>query len=166
MHQKKKNGFTLLELLVATTLSAVLLLAVSSVFMTFLMSSARTTIRRQVHSEGNEIRNRIEFLLRNSKVVTSTCTGGNIVPIVFTTLDGNVVEIGTDGVDSLYTKLGTGTATDLTTAETKASGVKFVCSEDITTKIRVVTIQFTLTKTSDGVSASETFQSIVELRNS
>lgn len=168
---KRKNGFTLLELLVATSLTVILLLGVSSVFMTFMLTEARTNLRRQVQSEGAEIISRMEFLIRNSKALTSCTTASSIQ---FTTVEqgggaSNTITLSQSGTDVRYqldTASGVGTPVVLNSPESKVNSLSFACTEDATTGKRVVIISFNLVRTDVGSSATESFKSYVQLRNS
>lgn len=171
---RKPNGFTLLELLVATSLTIILLLGVSSVFMTFMLGEARSNVRRQVQSEGAEIISRMEFLLRNSRALTA-CTSGS--SISFTTMDGDgtntvVILPKNQGVVYRLDKVDASGATisgaeeTLNPSDTIIENLSFQCSQDVTTQKRVVVISFQAKKTKSGVEAREIFKSYVQLRNS
>lgn len=84
---KKIAGFTLIELLVVTGITAMIMLTATSMFATFLLSSARTNARRQLQAEGNEAIRKIEFVIRNAADVDTACTGANTNPITFSKLD-------------------------------------------------------------------------------
>ncbi len=162
LKMKRKNGFTLLELLVATSLTVVLLLAVSSVFMTFLLADARTNLRRQIQSEGAEMISRMEFLLRNSKTVTC-----NLIPnpmIDFVTIENNAIFITKNGTELTYT-LGGGSPVILNSVDSQIDSLRFTCTEDATTKKRVVVIELVV-QHKDNIAIKETFKSYVQLRNS
>lgn len=172
---RKPNGFTLLELLVATSLTIILLLGVSSVFMTFMLGEARTNVRRQVQSEGAEIISRMEFLLRNSRALTSCSSGSSIS---FTTMDGDgtntvVITHSYPNVKYRLDKVDPNTGAPISGAEetinpsdTVIENLSFQCSQDATTQKRVVVISFQAKKTKSGVEAKEIFKSYVQLRNS
>jgi type II secretory pathway pseudopilin PulG len=64
--KKLINGFTLIELLIVVTLTIMLMLAASSLFMTFLLGNTRTTSNQLLRQEGNYAATQIEFLLRNA----------------------------------------------------------------------------------------------------
>ncbi len=172
----KPNGFTLLELLVATSLTIVLLLGVSSVFMTFMLGEARTNLRRQVQSEGAEVISRVEFLLRNSRTLSTCSSSSNTVS--FNTMDGDgtntvVIEQISDDIVYRLDKIDpsngttiTGTPETINPSDTAISSLAFQCTQDVTTQKRVVVVSFTATKTKSGVQASENFKSYVQLRNS
>lgn len=168
---KRKNGFTLLELLVATSLTVILLLGVSSVFMTFMLTEVRTNVRRQVQAEGAEIISRMDFLIRNSKTLAS-CTTAN--SIQFTTVEqsggaSNTITLSQSGTDVRYqldTAAGLGTPVALNSADSQINSLSFACTEDAATGKRVVIISFNLVKTSGGNTATENFKSYVQLRNS
>lgn len=159
---KRKNGFTLLELLVATSLTVVLMLAVSSVFMTFLLADARTNLRRQIQSEGAEMIHRMEFLLRNSKTIT--CNSIPNPTIDFVTMENNAINITKNNTELLYT-LGGGSPILLNSATAQIDSLTFTCTEDATTKKRVVVIDLVVRHQSNA-AVKEKFKSYVQIRNS
>ncbi len=162
MKMKRKNGFTLLELLVATALTVVLLLGVSSVFMTFLLADARGNLRRQVQSEGAEMISRMEFLLRNSKTVTCDPAANSFID--FVTIENNAINITKSGTELLYTLAG-GSQVPLNSADSQIYSLSFTCTEDATTKKRVVVIDLVV-QHKDSTVIKEKFKSYVQLRNS
>lgn len=162
LKMKRKNGFTLLELLVATSLTVILLLAVSSVFMTFLLADARTNLRRQIQSEGAEMISRMEFLLRNSKTVTCDPIPNPVID--FVTIENNAIRITKNGTELLYT-LGGGSPILLNSVNSQIDSLTFTCTEDTTTKKRVVVIDLVV-KHKDSLVVKEKFKSYVQIRNS
>ena len=101
-HKRVKRGsagFTLIELLVVTGITAMIMLTATSMFATFLLSSARTNARRQLQAEGNEAIRRIEFVIRNAASVP-TCTAADDISL--STLNNKTATITWDsGTNSL-----------------------------------------------------------------
>ena len=77
--QRQQTGFTLVELLVVVGITAMVMITVSTIFMTFLLSNARTNARRVIQSDGNTAMTQIEFEIRNAKSVT--CSGGTTLHV-------------------------------------------------------------------------------------
>ena len=62
----KQAGFTLIELMIVTSLMVILSLTVSALFMTFLITNARTNTKNTLKVEGSYALSQMEFMLRNS----------------------------------------------------------------------------------------------------
>lgn len=62
----RQGGFTLIELLIVVTLSVMLMLSASSLFMTFLLGNTKVTRMQLIKHEGEYAMSQIEFLLRNA----------------------------------------------------------------------------------------------------
>ncbi|MBD3279697.1 MAG: hypothetical protein GF390_03230 [Candidatus Pacebacteria bacterium] len=95
MTKPKANGFTLIEILVVSSLAIILMLAASALFMTFMISNTKINIDQKIKNEGNYALRQIEYLLRNSQEITSTCPGTQN-DISFTDLDGQTTTIKAD----------------------------------------------------------------------
>ncbi len=63
---KLNSGFTLIEILVVTSLTVVLLVGTSVFFLTFLIASAKVNVQQTVKSQGNQAIGQVQFLLRNA----------------------------------------------------------------------------------------------------
>lgn len=70
-----KKGFTLIELLVVASLTVMIMLTVTSMFMTFLITSQKASIQQQVKREGENALSKIEFTLRNSRRLVPNLDG-------------------------------------------------------------------------------------------
>lgn len=173
-------GFTLIELLVVATLTVLIMLTVTSLFMTFLITSQKASIDQRVKSEGEEALSKIEFILRNSRRLVPNLDGGttcNNDP------DGPMASIAVEGLDGFVTTLQSypaenpqiashsGAINDyyyLTSDETTLTNLEFTCltgAEDS----YYVAVSFNLTigtgQGNDRETATETFQTGITLRN-
>lgn len=72
------SGFTLIELLVVASLTVMIMLTVTSMFMTFLVTSQKANIQQQVKREGEDALSKIEFTLRNSRKLVPNLDGATI----------------------------------------------------------------------------------------
>jgi Tfp pilus assembly protein FimT len=73
--RSESAGFTLVELLVVTSLSVLLMLTATSVFITFMMSDARTQSIGQITEEGDYAMSQMEFLFRNAVEIEPNVAG-------------------------------------------------------------------------------------------
>ncbi len=181
MHSKNATGFTLIELLVTTSIAAFIILSVSSLFMVFLLSNARTSTRSFVKSEGSYAMGRIEFLLRNSIELLPTSgaqkliCAPNMPQIAFRSVDGSEGEIfafDDDGSYKLAVQYTHEPKPQLLTSDgvtIENDQITFSCDES--NGKRSVEVTFTLSKESPTVSSNappattETFSSLIFLRN-
>jgi prepilin-type N-terminal cleavage/methylation domain-containing protein len=176
----KQAGFTLIELLVVTSLTVMIMLVVTSMFMTFLITSQKTSIEQRVKNEGESALSNIEFILRNSRRLApgldgaTTCTNDPDIPMT---------NLAVEGFDGFVTTLQAYPEEDpqiasyssaindyyyLTSDETTLSNLEFVCLEGEESS-HYIGVSFELKigtgETADRETAFETFQSGITLRN-
>ncbi len=68
-----QRAFTLLELLITTGVTALLLLAISSLFITFLATAYKSRISQNLRESGGNATRQIIDMLRNANEITSPC---------------------------------------------------------------------------------------------
>jgi type II secretory pathway pseudopilin PulG len=145
----KKNsnqqGFTLLELLLYTSLMGIIVLAVSLVFQITLASRIKNQTIGEVEQQGIQVVQRVSQTIRNSTSITSPAQNisdsqltlvvptGASSPTIFN-ISGGAVQM----------KEGAGAAVALTNTKVTASGLTFVNSSRASTP-GSVRFQFTLT---------------------
>lgn len=83
----KNQGFTLLELLITTSVTALLMLAISSLFITFLGSAYKTRLSQSLRESGTHAMNQMIEMLRNANEISSTCQD-NLTEISMINSDG------------------------------------------------------------------------------
>jgi type II secretory pathway pseudopilin PulG len=69
----KPNAFTLLELLITSSVTALLMLAISSLFVTFLATAYKSQISQNLRESGTNAMNQMIELIRSSTEITSAC---------------------------------------------------------------------------------------------
>jgi prepilin-type N-terminal cleavage/methylation domain-containing protein len=84
---KTQKAFTLLELLITTSVTALLMLAVSSLFITFLATAYKSRISQNLRQSGGNATRQIIDMLRSANEVTSPCESAS--PLDYVTLIGN-----------------------------------------------------------------------------
>jgi hypothetical protein len=163
-------GFSLIEVLVVGSLSVMLMLTISTLFMTFLASSTVTNMRRTVDSEGSYALGQISFFLRNAISIDSACNGTTSSSILLTSVDNaqtlflgesddGVVKIASQSAahnDHGGTLYLTNTEVDL------VSGPSFVCTQNAGKKF--VNVVFEL-QFKNGENTNQTFTTQVVARN-
>jgi len=171
--KNSQNGFTLIELLIVTALMVILTLTVSAMFMTFMVTNARTNTKNTLKVEGSYALSQIEFMLRNSyKLVENSDTQvcqGNMDRIALESIDGGQTEFFLD-TSVTPPKIASNSGTYLTSDTVQVANLQFDCSERYSGE-RSVTIDFDLSKVVPSISnttseeSSQHFSSVVSLRN-
>jgi prepilin-type N-terminal cleavage/methylation domain-containing protein len=178
----RQTGFTLIEVLVVTSLTVMIMLTASALFMTFLISGAKTANLQLIKQEGDHAMNQMAFLLRNAialhpnaAVPPQTCAS-NMTQIVLESLDGGITTLGSanDTTDNDATKLASSSATQsqfLTSSAVQiVEGPTFDCTDVADGTGSYVTISFKLRKGTPNLDQArdiveETFTTGVSLRN-
>lgn len=171
----KNAGFTLIELMVVTTIVVLLLMTVTSMFMTYLVGNAQTNIRRQIKSEGNQMISQLEFLFRGAETVVNTNTGLPIscsgiafslgsTPITLTDIDNTEYAL-TYNSNVVYIQNGAGTPAALNTSYVVPSSPMITCYGSVTNQNKSIKIDFNLEWYNNG-SFTESFTTTTQLRNS
>ncbi len=181
--QQRRAGFTLVELLVVTSLVILLLMTVSAMFMTFLVSNAQTNIRRQIKAEGNQMIAQVEFLFRSAKSVTRINADGSIESVFPCTsasgssetlsstnlkivdADSNVYIMSfNDTEDRIYIK-NSGVDNALNSTYVVPGAPNITCFGSSTNAKKSIKIDFTLQWEAES-TFQENFNTTVQLRNS
>lgn len=183
MHAQKKNfqaGFTLIELMIVTSLIVILSLTVSAMFMTFLITNARTNTKNTLKVEGAHALTQMEYMLRNSFTLVQNADSqicqSDMNSIAFESIDGGRTEFRLDTTTNPPRIASTSAVTNahLTSDRVRvlqnATSLKFSCTES-SNGVRSVTIRFSLSKIVPSVNNTtneasiEHFSSVVSLRN-
>ncbi len=178
--QRVQAGFTLIELMIVTALMVVLSLTVSAMFMTFMVTNARTNTKNTLKIEGSYALAQMEFMLRNSyqlvenssaQVCQSDADSVAMDSIAVESIDGGITEfsIETDGtVNKIASNSGNFLTSDAVTVVTDS--LKFNCTESYN-GVRSVKIDFDLSKVVPSVTnttneeSTQHFTTVVSLRN-
>lgn len=176
LHQNyRQSGFTLIELMIVTSLMVILSLTVSSMFMTFLITNARTNTKNTLKVEGSNALSQMEFMLRNSYQLTTNSSAqvcqSNMSSIALESLDGGVTEF-IEAIDDSVSKIASNSDVFLTSdAVTVVPGsLQFDCTEAYS-GTRSVQIDFDLSKVVPSVNnttneeSTQHFTTVVSLRN-
>lgn len=173
-------GFTLIELLVVAALTVLIMLTVTSMFMTFLITSQKASIEQRVKSEGESALSQMEFILRNSHKLVPNLDGATTCN---NDVDNPMTNIAVEGFDGYVTTLQTYPPEEpkiashssavndyyyLTSDETTLSNLKFTCLTGAENSY-YIGITFDLKigtgATADRQTALQSFQTGVTLRN-
>lgn len=177
---KYQAGFTFIELLVVVSLSVIIMLSVTTVFMMFLVGSSKTTSSQSVSAEGNAALQRITFLIRNAVRLLPNGAGqiceADMEGISIQSLDGKptiffVENDSEDSKDKIASNSGNYLISgDVDLIENTDGQPLFSCQSSADGRRRYVTVTFTLRKGTPGVDEArdiveQRFQSGVLLRN-
>lgn len=166
-------GFTLIELMVTTVITTILLLTASTILMTFFLTNSRTAVRRQIKTEGARALDRIEFVARAAQDCTDTNGVSNTTgsDITFTNTDGTTTEFKTalkDGVNNLVminqpANTEEYLISNFSVAMTDGQFL-LACVQESGTNKKYANIRFNLTNLSTTIT--ENFTTLTVLRNS
>lgn len=174
-------GFTLIELLVVASLTIMIMLAVTSIFMTFLVASHKANIQQKIKGEGERALSQIEFILRNSRRLSTSLDGAttcNNDP------DSPMTNLAVEGLDGFKTTLHSHPSESprvashssaindyyyLTSEEVTLSNLEFICLTNDEENTHYINVAFDLKigtgESEDRETAMEHFQTGVTLRN-
>lgn len=178
--QHTSSGFTFIELLVVISLTVVIMLSVTSLFMIFLVSNSRTSTEQVVKSEGDSALQQMTLLLRNAVRLVDNGQGqtcaSNMDRITFVSLDGGTttfeaISASTGAPVQIASNSAYLTSTDVEVIPNEGgSQPLFSCQSSPDGRRQYVTTTFTLRKGTPGVDqvrdiVQQRFQSGVLLRN-
>jgi type II secretory pathway pseudopilin PulG len=181
---KKKpiNGFTLIEVLVVVSLTVMIILTASALFMTFLISGSKASNIQLLKLEGDYAINQMTYMLRNAialqpnSAVPPVSCGSNMTNIVVKSIDGGVTTLSSvnDTSDGDATKIASTSGTTSVFLTSKAvqivEGPTFDCAATADGSGPYVTISFKLRKGTPNLDrerdiVEQTFTTGVSLRN-
>lgn len=174
-----QRGFTLIEMLVAITLSVILLAAASGLFFTTLRTDSKKTYVTDIKDHGDYAISQIEFLLRNA--ITLEPVGGSgarcasgMNQILLRSIDNGLtnlsIEEGRIASESSASD-GSYVATHYLTGEhIAASNLSFNCQQSSPNIGTFIQINFTLTYSTAsgqffGDGGSENFTTTINVRS-
>lgn len=148
----KLSGFTLIELLIVVSLSVMLMLSASSLFMTFLLGNTKVARMQLIKHEGEYVMSQMEFLLRNAVQLVANDDGEicerDMTSIAFISIDSGetLLNKSVDPSDSKE-KIASNSAKFLTSGDVDIiNGPYFDCTESEDKLTQYVGIRFTLRK--------------------
>jgi len=166
---KKKTGFTLIEVLVISGLTVIIMLSTVSLFMTFLISQARITQKQQLKNAGNSAIQQMTQIIREAKAI-DPCNSAASNTIIFTNLDNKSgsYQLGTfdNGNQGIYFTLD-GTTHPITSEDMDITSFTSNCY--IGQQSQLVKITFVLQNYKiqgpSGEPLAQEFSANVQLRN-
>jgi len=179
-HINTLSGFTLIELIVVTALTVLVMMTVTTMFLTFIISSTKASIEQKVNSKGEAALAKIEFILRNSQKLVAGLDGTTICN---NDAQSPMTNIAVQGLDGYITTLQTyplengriasySTAVNdyyyLTSDEVAMSNLRFMClsgEEDSYYVGITFDLKIGSSNISDRDTALESFQTGITLRN-
>lgn len=169
---KSLAAFTLIEILVTVTLTAIIMLGITSLFISLMTSAGKSRISQNLRENGTVAMQRMIEELRNAKAINLTTAecDGNITHSSLSFTNNNIDEtISTLSADNNRIKLTTGTSDYyLTSDNNELRGLTFVCYSS-SEGAKYIEISFTLASsaaTANSPTHSQLdFKSGVSLRN-
>lgn len=169
---KKNSAFTLIELMITTSISAIMLITISSLLISFLNSSYKIRVSRELRETGTNAMTTMITQLRSSRDMVSSCPNGATTTSSIQFIDqNNVVTTFLENNDQIAatSTLGTSYLTNkLTNVSDRMRNLSFTCY-NLGNGPRYIAIKFTL-QSSDSTSKNVSsaildFSSGVTLRN-
>ena len=142
MTQQRQAGFTLIELLVTVGITALMMLAVTSLFATFLLSAGKSRLSQRLRENGTAAMSKMTELLRNANSVSSNCSSATGEGVVLTELS----LISSDGLTTTLSELN-----DKIASSSAENGTYYLTSSsDSIEADRLRNLQFTCYATETG----------------
>ncbi len=169
------SGFSLIEMLIVITLTALIIVSATSVLMTALLSGGQVNTTKTIKQNGDYAMSQMTTLLRNAIKLTTNdfgqvCTTG-MTQLRFVSLDEGVTTFGRSVLSATDARIASGSAIYLTSdAVYLPSDIVFDCSQTDDGVVTNITISFTLTKGTSGSGrvteyGSQDFTSNVTIRS-
>ncbi len=180
------KGFTLIELIVVVSLTVLLMLTATSIFLSTLVGNTKNSASLQVRNEGEYALSQMEFLLRNAVELVPNSDGliceQDMSSIAFKSYDSGITELlqEEDVNDSNMVKIASNSGVKATVGSSSTyltsgsiqivSDLDFDCQRGADLGTAYVTISFDLQKGETGVDKDrdivrQTFQTGVNLRS-
>jgi type II secretory pathway pseudopilin PulG len=164
------SAFTLIELLVTASLSVLVMMGMTTLFISFIVSAGKARLSQSIRENGNAAMQKMIEELRNAKNITSTCDGNPSPTLsfinadevigVFSNIDDKIALVSDSNTYYFSSNPGTGS--------NQLRDLEFTCYE-IDSGARYIEISFTLASSNaNDPSASHSqldFSSGVSLRN-
>jgi prepilin-type N-terminal cleavage/methylation domain-containing protein len=175
--QKKQNknqkGFSLIELIVVIGVTSIIMITASTLFISFNITNYKSEIDQKVKIDGNNALSHIEFVLRNAREVTSTCTeaGYTSASISLDDLNNNNHEIQLETTGGETRLKDTINGTDdryITSSVNTISDLNFTCYLGNDSDIQYVTVNFKMKRggtVANANTAQASFKTGVTIRN-
>lgn len=173
LQHSKQAGFTLIEILVTMTLTALVMMGITSLFITFIVSAGKSRISQGVRENGTVAMQKMIEEIRNAREIgggSFICDGATAnLSLPFVSADQIISSI--EEIDDKITIIKTTDnyylTSDFDVSVDNLQDLNFTCY--LTSSGKYVEISFTL-RTSDSANPSTThsqldFQSGVTLRN-
>ncbi len=161
------HGFTLIEVLVVTSLTVIILLSTVVLFMTFLMNQARLTQKQKIKVAGDNALKQIEQAVRGARRVDPCSAPSNSLTFYDFTGANGYIRLDSGAIASRATPV-TGDQVNytLTPEGLAASGVSFNCYDG--QDAQIIRVRFTLSGSGEGLvsdSIDQDFSTSIHLRN-
>lgn len=179
MKHHDNSGFTLIEIIITTSIIAILGMVITQVLSTTTRTNTKVGIMSDVKQNGDYALLMMERLIRSARQVTSSCSeaGSTLDSVVLENTDGNTTTLtcAYDGsasrvasVSGIVTSYLTGTNVTLGGSSCSGSSLSFTC-QGIQGGSQTISIAFSLSQgnASQFISEQSTipFQSTIMVRN-
>ncbi len=160
----KQAGLTLIEVIVVTAIAVMIILGATSLFLTFIVGSGRTTLQLRLRNAGTNALDKMEYHIRNAGNIEGSCTT-NLSSLEIKSLNQTKTKFQTDSnrIASVSTSLDPNVTYYLTSDDLTISNLNFDCYQN--NNVQYVEISFDLATENGGEGASTSLSSGILLRN-
>lgn len=169
-HHRNTLGFSLIEVIVVTALTILILFSTVIMFLTFLINQARLTQRQKVKTAGDNALKQIEQAVRGAQEITTCEENMSTLEWISLAETPGVIEVVDDSGNNRIASQ-SGTETYLLTPENiiaDPAEIRFDCYST-TRESNFVTVRFSLsTKDDEGLmneQLRQNFQTSIDIRN-
>ncbi len=94
-NKKKLKGFTLVEYLVSTAITAFTIVSVTNLFITYMTTKTKMQVFSRIKNDGNSLIDRLQFEFRNAQNILSPCSkdGTSSQDFFYINNNGDVIHI-------------------------------------------------------------------------
>lgn len=164
----KKNGFTLIEIIVVIGILGIIMVMGSNLFFSILRGSTKTKILQLVKQNGDYTITVMSRMIRNAREISGNCQLG-MTNLAIQNPDGHETEFSCLEIGTTNGRIASNSAR-ITSSDVKVDSCSFTCvNGEVGVSPAAVTINFTLSQA--GVTtrleeqASVNFQTTISLRN-
>lgn len=98
---QQTTAFTLIELLLTAGITALIMLAVTSLFITFLLTASKNRLSQSVRESGTNAMQKMTEMLRGANSVNSNCASATDEGVILT----EISLVGQDGLTTILSEL-------------------------------------------------------------
>ena len=156
---QKQNGFTLIELMLVTAITAMIVVTITGMFFRSIRSGAKTDTLIAIDQNAQYVLNLMERFIKNAKSVESSCP----------TVSNTLTVLNWDGGSTTFSLMGDKVASNSAVISQEGllvENLSFECIriEGIPDQIKI-SFDVSLVDVGGGASSAKSYETVVNLRN-